>query len=287
MSRQYSLAHLTVPEMPAPEMVALAARTGYGFVSLRFAPVAATGPNSWYAPMHQDPALLRETKAVMADTGVKLLDVEVIRLAPETVVEDYRPIAAVTAELGGRHLLTQVHDTDYGRAVANFAAVCDLAAEYGLTSDLEFLPWTSNKDLGTCASYVRAVDKPNAGIVIDTLHFDRSGSDPADIAKLPPKWFRLMQLCDAPAERPTTLEGLLFHAREARDFPGHGGLDLASVLLELPPEIAIGLEIPNAELSRRMTDDQRVGAALQATRALLQSIGMDESGRRKPSLRAV
>jgi sugar phosphate isomerase/epimerase len=232
--------------------------------------------------------MFRDTKAAMAEAGVGLLDVEILRLAPETEVAAYEPLLAVSAELGARHMLTQIHDADFGRGLANFGAACDLAAQYGLTCELEFLPWTDNRDLTAAADYMRGVARPNAGILIDTLHFDRSGSDPADIAKLPPQWFRFIQLCDAPAERPTTLEGLLHHAREARDFPGHGGLDLVGVLRQLPTDIPVGLEIPNTELDRALSTELRVGGALRATKALLARAGLsDETVQTQRNLRAV
>lgn len=269
MQRCFSLAHLTVPNLHPVEMAALAGRTGYTHIGLRMTPVTLNG---WHFPLMDNRALFRNTRQAVADAGVGLLDVEVLRLVPETEVSDYQPLLEVSAELGAKRMLTQIHDQDRSRGLAHFAQACELAAQFGLTCDLEFLPWTSNSSLQTAASFVRDADKPNAGVLIDTLHFDRALSTPTEIAALPPQWFRFIQLCDAPAERPTTLDGLLFHAREAREFPGHGGLDLKAVLRELPADIPIGLEIPNTELDRRMSLDERVGGALRATHALLQEL---------------
>ena len=70
----------------------------------------------------------------------------------------------------------------------------------------------------------------NAGLLIDPIHFDRGGSTAAEIPSVPPSWLRYVQLCDAPAERPTTLEGLLHQARAERLLPGEGGLDLRGIL---------------------------------------------------------
>ena len=41
------------------------------------------------------------------------------------------------------------------------------------------------------------------------------------------------QLCDGPAERPATTEGLIHAAREERMFPGEGGLDLVRLTKEM------------------------------------------------------
>jgi sugar phosphate isomerase/epimerase len=274
MSRVFSLAHLTVPGLHPVEMAALAGRAGYTHIGLRMTEVT---PGGWHFPLMDDRALFQDTRLAMGDAGVGLLDVEVLRIAPDFVATACEPLVAVSAELGAKHMLTQIHDDDRGRALANFADACDLAARYGLTCDLEFLPWTANRSLETAAGLVRDVGKPNAGVMIDTLHLDRSLSNPADIRSMPPSWFRYLQLCDAPAERPESVEFLLFHARHAREFPGSGGLDLKAVLRGLPADIAIALEVPNAAIDRVMPLEERVRQALTATKALLYDLG-EEAG---------
>jgi hypothetical protein len=68
----FSLAHLTVLNLPPPEMIRVAARTGYHCVGLRL--IAVTGTTPGYPPMN-DPALMRDTKAALADTRVRVLDI--------------------------------------------------------------------------------------------------------------------------------------------------------------------------------------------------------------------
>ena len=275
MRRAFSLAHLTVPGLHPADMARLAGQAGYSHIGLR---MTAVTPGGWHFPLMDEREMFEATRDAMRDSGVSLLDVEVLRLAPETDVASYEPLLAVSAELGAKHMLTQVHDDDRGRALANLAAACDLAARYGLTCDLEFLPWTADRSLETAAAFVRDVDKANAGVMLDTLHFDRSLGDPAEIQALPPSWFRYIQLCDAPAERPQSLEGLLFHAREAREFPGWGGLNLKAVLRALPADTAIGLEIPNTALDRFMPPLQRVKQGLIAAKAMLYELSEEDGG---------
>ena len=78
----------------------------------------------------------------MDASGVGVLDVELVRLQPETSVTQFVPMLETAAALGARHVLTQAHDPDWDRLTANFAAFCDLAASYGMTVDVEFLTWT-------------------------------------------------------------------------------------------------------------------------------------------------
>jgi sugar phosphate isomerase/epimerase len=119
--------------------------------------------------------------------------------------------------------------------------------------------------------------RPNAGVMIDTLHFSRSGCDPVRITELPPALFHFIQIADAPALAPTTVEGLIHTAREARLMPGEGGLDLSAILRALPADLPISIEIPNAALAAQIPDLQRVRAALDATRVLLQNSGRTSS----------
>jgi sugar phosphate isomerase/epimerase len=81
-----------------------------------------------------------------------------------------------------------------------------------------------------------------------------------------------MQLCDAPAERPTNIEGLLHQARAERLMPGDGGLDLAGILRAVPDDLPIGLEIPMESLARTVPALERTRQMLVKTRRLLASL---------------
>ena len=72
MKPAIGLAALTVMELTPPEQVAVAAQAGYSHVGLRLIPVAG----QTLAPF--DP---RELEQRLADTGIKVLDLEVFRLA--------------------------------------------------------------------------------------------------------------------------------------------------------------------------------------------------------------
>jgi sugar phosphate isomerase/epimerase len=78
VKRSIGLAALTVLELPPPELVSTAAAAGYDCVGLRLIPVA----NQTLPPFDE-----RETERRLADTGVRVLDVEVFRLTPETKVD--------------------------------------------------------------------------------------------------------------------------------------------------------------------------------------------------------
>ena len=79
MTRPFSLAFLTAMRLAPPAAVRLAAQTGYQAVGLRLLPAA---PGGVCHPLHADPAGLRETLAAMADGGIGVFDLEIIRLTP-------------------------------------------------------------------------------------------------------------------------------------------------------------------------------------------------------------
>jgi sugar phosphate isomerase/epimerase len=260
-----SLAQLTVLHASPPELVRIAGKCGYDFVGLRLLDVV--GGDGW--PLSSDPSLLRETKEAMAEQGVGVLDVELAKLQPHTIVEDFLPFLETAAELGAKHVLAQAQDDDWPRLVDNFARLCDLAAPLGLTVDVEFVTWAGLRNLAGVRRLVEAAARPNGGITIDTLHFYRSGCLVSEIDSIDPSLLHFIQIADAPAQAPDSEEGLIFAAREDRLYPGEGDLGLLEILQRLPPETAVAVEIPNSRLARQFSDDERACHAFEATRRLV------------------
>lgn len=265
MAYSFSLAHLTLLDLPPPELVAVAARAGYRRIGVRLLPATPDGP----AYLMDDPAMLRETLAAMADTGVSVFDLEIIRLEPATDVAAFHRFFEVGQALGARAILVAGNDPDESRLIGRFAALCEAAAPYGLTADLEFMPWTDVPDLSAAIRVVRAAAQPNGGILVDALHFDRSDSRVEDLAGLPREWLHYVQICDAPAKRPATTEGLIHAARAERLFPGEGGIDIAGMMRPLPRDVPVSLEIPTEKLARTVGHEERARWALAAARIVL------------------
>lgn len=266
MAYEFSLAHLTVLQCSPPEMTAIAAKAGYQYVSLRMTAVTA---NEKTYPLMDDRAMMKETKARLADTGVGVLDIELARLDPKTEPEAYLKFLEAGAELGARAVIAQLPDPDRGRATERFGRLCDLAQPFGLTVDLEFPSWTDTPDLKAAAAVIAAVDKPNAGMLVDTLHFHRSRSSLEDLRKLPREWFHFVHLCDAPKEIPGTTEEIIYTARAGRLFPGEGGLNLQKILACMPT-VPYSLEIPNEALMKALGPEEFVRRALRAAKQYLE-----------------
>jgi sugar phosphate isomerase/epimerase len=264
--RPLSLAALTVIELTPPQMVQCAADAGYDFVGLRLLP--ATDQEVRYDFIGDTP-MRRETLARLKDTGVRVLDAEILRLKPDTDVTAYRAMLETAAELGAHYVLVAGNDPDEARTADNFAKLCDLAAPLGLAPSIEPMPWTDAKDITQAARILKAAGKANAGLLVDPLHFDRAGSSTNELRAMPREYFRYLQFCDAPAERPKDLETLLYQARCERLLPGQGGLDLAGILRALPDDLPISIEAPMDNWAKTAKATERAQKLREATLAVL------------------
>lgn len=251
MTRLLSLAHLSVLDAQPAELIELAAATGYDCVGLRLLPVTA---NETPSPIISNQSMLRALKARAADARVGVLDIELFKIEPNSRISDLEPALNAAAELGARHLLTQIHDQDFERAADQYASLCDLAGERGLTCDIEFLTWTPMRDLATATGFLRKVDRSNGGVCIDALHFTRSRCWLDEIDRVPVKWLHYAQMCDAAFATVATPEEMIRTAREDRLLPGEGVLDVVGIISHLPANIPLAVEVPNnwmgAELRR-------------------------------------
>ncbi len=267
--RPIGLAALTVLELAPPAMVACAAAAGFDRIGLRLLPAT---PEEVQHAMVGDTPLVRETEARLRDTGMACLDIEIFRLRPDTRIADCEAALATGARLGAREALVAGNDPDEARLVDRFAAFCELAQRYGIGVNLEAMPWTDCKSYTQAARIVAAARCANGAVLIDPIHFDRAGGRAEEIAGVPAP-LHYMQLCDAPAERPTTLEGLLHQARAERLMPGDGGLDLAGLLRAVPRELPLSLEIPMQAWTRTVGAVERTRRMLAKTRTLLAALG--------------
>jgi len=260
---KFSLAALTVLELTPPELVEVAASCGYDHVGIRLLPSV---PGGVAYRLMDDEAAMKGTLSRLQATGVTVADLEVVAFRPETDVASFSAFFETGARLGAKNILVAGYDPDLERFTDRFAQFCEAAAQHGLTADLEFMPWTSIPDLRTANTIVAKAGQPNAGVLVDALHFDRSNSLLGELARVPVERLHYWQLCDGPAERPATTEEMMHAARAERIFPGEGGIDLVSLIRAMPADIPISIEVPTAELAKTVGAEARARRALEAAR---------------------
>lgn len=265
MSREYSLSFLTVADVSPVEAVKIAAKCGYAAVGLRLLPAA---PNEVDYPILNDSKLIKETKAALNDTGVRIADVEIVRITQDFEPRKYLQFLSTAEQLGARHILVAGNDPEQSRLIHHFAQFCELSKQFDLSCDLEFMPWTNVKNLAQAKYIVNQSGQENAAILIDALHFDRSDSTFEQIKALNPKQLNYVQLCDGFAEYDPSDEGLIKIARSNRLVPGQGEIDLVGLIRALPKEIMLAAEVPNLVLAERPALE-RAEVNLQAMKQLV------------------
>lgn len=268
--RIISLAALTVLELSPPDMVDVAARAGYSHVGLRTEPAT---PEEHHYPILRDAELRRQTKARLRDTGIKVLDIEILRLKPDTRVADFIPHLEFGADFGATELLVAGNDPDEQRVAEHFAELCDLAAPFGIHPHMEFMPWTDCRSLSEARRLIERAGRANGCVLIDAFHFDRSGSRLEEIASLSSSRMRYAQLCDVMGPTPADMAEILRQARQERCFPGDGDCDLLGLLKHLPAGLPLSLEIPTQRLLEQgISALQRAQMAMDKTRSVLERL---------------
>ncbi len=238
-----SLAYLTAHRCSPPEAVRVAAATGYGLVGLRLWPNAPGAPQQ---ALLCDAAVIRETLATCRDTGVGVFDLEIVRIGEAFDPRLYLPLFEAGAALGARAVLVAGDDTYPVRLATSYARLCEQMAPFGLTADLEFMPWTAVPDARSALALVKAAGSPaNAGILVDALHFGRSHSTLDDIRAIPRSLLHYAQICDGEAGTHFSHEQLIHTARCERLLPGEGNIDLQGLFAALPPDLPVSVEVVN------------------------------------------
>jgi sugar phosphate isomerase/epimerase len=268
MPRPISLAHLTVLDTSPPELVTVAAAAGFRTIGIRLTATPSVGVPPY--DILSDGPILRETLRRLADTGVSVLDTEFLRFEPDRPVGVPEGFLEVSARLGAKNVLVMSAEPDEARTIERLGELCDRAAQYGLHVCLEFAVYTGVRTLAHAASLLAKAKRSNASILIDALHFSRSGGVPAHVQQVDPALIRYAQICDASADMPgpTDTPALIREARTGRLLPGEGVLPLAELIAALPAGAPLAIEAP-CRATADLPAPERAKRAFRALSALI------------------
>ncbi len=243
--RKFSLAHLTVLGWSPVEMAYNAALIGYDCISIRNINMGVKGERDFSIPVGSD--RYNSLKQALADTGIELHDIELARVVKDTDVKTYEPAFEAGASLGAKGVISSIWTDDRDYYMDQAAQLCDLAAQYNLTVNLEFVTWASVWNLEGVLEVVKAVNRPNLRIMPDTLHMWRSHVTPEDLAACPKELFDMAHICDGPQEIPdrSDKEALIFTGRDARLYVGEGAINIADMVKVLRPDTVLSIELPH------------------------------------------
>jgi sugar phosphate isomerase/epimerase len=259
-----SLEPLTIDDAAPMELIAIAAQLGCRYTSFILRP--AQRPPVWF-DLVTSQALRRDLRWRTDDCDVAAYTVDFLALSPRVRAQDYAPAFECAADLGARCFSVLVSDADEQRRLENFCEACELAQSYGLHMNLEFVAFMAMPSLKDAVRLLQRAAQPNAGVVLDILHFVRSGGVIAELQTLDPKLIGAVQLSDGPKAPPPDQ---LHEAVSERMLPGQGEFPLREFVAGIPETLPIGVEVPLKSLRERgLSATERARRAVEATREVL------------------
>ena len=262
--RLISLAAGIMPEATPAQLIEAAAASDFDFGGM------------WAERETWTPATTRAIRKQAQDAGVQLLDLEVAWIMPGTPDPWLAELVDIAAELGARNLLCVSSDPDTAATTAKFQALVEQAKGTGVRVNLEFGVFTEVKTIHMARSILEAVEGEAKALLVDTLHWARSGGTAEDLAAIPPEWLSYCQPCDAPAQSPdlTDFDAIIDDAINRRMPMGHGGLPLAAMVDALPAFLPMAVEERSAALREAFPDlNARAREVARTSRAWLNERG--------------
>jgi sugar phosphate isomerase/epimerase len=266
----FSLCPLTVLPCSPLEQIDAALDAGFDAVGMRLMPVLPADID-----VMADKPLRDALAKRLSQTNLDVLDIEVVRISPETDVQALLPMLQYAGEIGARSLaVTGVPKQDFKpgdetATAAKLAELCEAAGRYGVQPALEFMAFRSIGTLDAALRCRKLANHPNLAIVVDALHFHRSGGTSEEIAVIDPGLISCFQICDAPATAP---DDLAKEARFGRLLPGKGGLPLRQMLAALSPEVPLAVEVPDMTRAD-MPVIEKAREAARTSRAVMAAAG--------------
>ena len=264
---------LTLLGMPPVEHVRLAGELGCVSIStgLSGLPLAQFGyPN--FAPypawsLEHDPKLRREMKAALRDTGVHIGLAEGFRVRPDADLRERAAALDIVADLGALRVNAVSMEPDMARTYDQLAVLAEMVKARGMKFTIEFAPPNAINTLSAALAAVNHVGRGYSQILLDAMHFFRSGATLSDISKLEPSLIGYAQLCDAPmiSKAGSYMQEAMF----SRMVPGTGELPLKEWIAALPMDLEIGIEVPMiAQLEAGLSPRDHAALVVAAARKL-------------------
>lgn len=248
--------------------IELAARLGVPRIGMALSPIVSLPER--FAPwnLREDAAMLADVRRALDDNGVSVSVGEGFLLMPGAAAASLEADLDRMASLGTPRANLCLVEPDFARGAEQVAVLADLAATRGMGVTLEYLPGLALGNLAAARRMVEAVGKANVSILVDAMHFFRTGSTAADLAALPPTLVGYAQICDVP--QVPVIESYADEARYARLSPGEGELPLADFVRALPAGVTVGLEIPQRDKALAgMSLEDILAPAIASARGLL------------------
>jgi sugar phosphate isomerase/epimerase len=212
--------------------------------------------------------LRRDLLTVLRDRDISLLQAEGFSVRPALDVDSYAADLDIFALLGAVQASGVCMERDRSRALDQLTQLAQMTADRGLKLMLEFAPPHAISTLPQALAALEEIGQPNVRLVIDAMHFFRSGGQIAQLQTLTSGTIGYVQLCDVP--RQPARADYFDEACFQRMLPGEGELPLEAFCAALPKDVPVGLEVPMRERAEQATSFHALLApAVLAARRLL------------------
>jgi len=263
---------LTLLGMPPVDYVRLAGELGCVSVStgLTGLPLTTFGIDD-FAPypawsLRDDPSLRRETMAAMRDTGVKIGLGEGFRADAGMDVASFAGDLDLMAELGAVRINAIGLDPDLARCHDQLAGLAEMTIARGMAFTVEFCPGFAIDTLDKVVALIAHIGRGRCQVLIDAMHFLRSGGVVEQMRALDPELIGYAQLADGPLAPPG--DSYMTDAMFARGVPGAGALPLREFIAALPADLPISVEVPRLDDLRDMGPRAHAKRVVEAAREL-------------------
>ena len=236
---------------------------GYDGIGLRMYASPGVNYESVTQPLAGNPALMRDVKHALADSGLILYDILSYYIRPGFDLDRMLPSLEFGAELGFPYALAIADDPDWTRQRDNFARLCDVASRLHMTVTLE-APVNQNA-LNTMPKAYQLIEesgKDNAAICLDPFHFWRAGHDASLLRGHDAHLFPYTQIDDGVDTDGPPPRG--------RCEIGAGQVPLFDILDALPPGLPLSIEWGRARDSSSYSAAEWAKLALDATRRFVE-----------------
>lgn len=225
-----------------------------------------------YAPyqmwsLENDPELRRELKAALSDTGVHIGLGEGFRVRNDGDVRNRGAGLDIMAELGALRINAVSMEQDLARSNDQLAHLAEMVIERGMLFTVEFAPPNTINSLESALAVIDHIGKGRCRVLIDSMHFFRSGGSLEQIKALDPDLIGYAQISDAPmvSDGRTYMEEAMFD----RLAPGDGQFPLREWIAALPVDVEIGIEVPRlADLRGGMSPRDHAARVVKRARDL-------------------
>jgi 4-hydroxyphenylpyruvate dioxygenase len=237
----------------------------------------------------------RDVRQMAADLGLEIVALQPMRdfeAMPESIrTRNFERAARkfdLMHELGARLLclcsnVSEEALDDPARAAEDLAELADRARQHGFAIGYEALAWGRHvRDWNTAWDIVRAADRPNLGIVLDSFHACVRGNALEPMSAIPPDRIALVQVADAPQMQMDPLS----LSRHYRCYPGQGDypiVDYLDAITRAGYRGPVSLEIFNDQF-RGASANAIALDGMRSLRALGEALNKERVARKETSL---